>query len=377
MLKIGEFARICQVSTQTLRYYHAEGVLCADKIDPQTGYRYYHTEKIKTFGMLQTLKQAGFSLEEIKIILNGSEEEQMVTLAKKRTMLTHERDRIDASLALVERLGHRQEILGELPFGKALATNFEDDPDLIGRWRLVGQVRTQTPETWGIPKPPADTALEEIVCLPGGGMWWTILWSRGVIYHAYTDLNTVVPNEYQLHHVGNKRYMTLRWIGYDCLVSGGDSILLLYKQESNRAYTPREAQTRRDRTDFPYAPDPELLGTWETVAHVAHPQEFSPLKPLSPSEIAHITAISFYERGICHRQVRIQGETKTQLLEYTAPNIGDFRGYVISQQEESAEGYLLREIDGIQYLFIQHKSGDYFFGGKEPTYYVFKKRQKI
>ena len=34
MLKIGEFAKICNVSTQTLRYYDAEKILCADEIDP-------------------------------------------------------------------------------------------------------------------------------------------------------------------------------------------------------------------------------------------------------------------------------------------------------------------------------------------------------
>lgn len=377
MLKIGEFARICQVSTQTLRYYHAEGVLLADRIDPQTGYRYYKTEKIKTFGEIQTLKQAGFSLDEIKLLLSGSEEDRMLVLAQKRTALTEERNRIDTSLALIERLGHRQEILGELTRYQALNVDFENDPDLIGRWRLMGQVRTQLPEAWGHPKTPSDTVMEEIVCLPGGSMWWNILWSRGVIYCFYQAMDTVVPNEYQLHLIGGERYMTLRWIGYNCLTKGSDSVILLYKQESDRAYTPREAQTRRDRTDFPYIPDPELNGTWETVAYVGTPEDFSPACPLDPSVLQYVTAITFYERGICKRYLRDRGHTFTRQLEYTASGMGAFRGYVISQQEESAEGYLLREIDGVKYLFIQHKSGDYFFGGLEPWYYVFKKAKEL
>ena len=373
MLKIGEFARICHVSTQTLRYYHAEGVLLADRIDPQTGYRYYKTDKIKTFGEIQTLKQAGFSLEEIKTLQYGTEEERMVMLAQKRTALTAERNKIDASLVLVERLGHRQEILGALSVRDATTANFEDDPQLIGRWKLMGQVRTHIPETWGHPKVPTDTVKEEIVCLPGGSMWWNILWSRGVILCYYEEQDTVVPNEYQLHNLHGERYMTLRWIGYSCLTQGSDSIILLYKQESNHAYTPRESQKRRDRTDFPYVPDPLLLGRWETVALVKQPDEFSPSQPLQLAALAHITGIAFYERGMCERFVRQKDRMIPRPLEYTAYEIHPFRGYVISQQEESAEGYLLREIDGVKYLFIQHKSGDYFFGGNEPLYYVFKK----
>ena len=373
MLKIGEFARICQVSTQTLRYYHAEGVLLADKIDPQTGYRYYKTEKIKTFGEIQTLKQAGFSLEEIKTLLSGTEEARGILLAQKRTALTQERIRIEDSLTLVERLGHRQEILGERSIREVIAMNFEDDPAVIGRWKLLGQVRSQSPESWGTPKTPSDTVMEEIVCLPGGSVWWHILWSRGIIYSYYETPNTVVPNEYQLHEVDGEKFMTLRWIGYHCLTDGSDSILLLYKQESDHAYSPREAQTRRDRTDFPYVPDPRLLGTWETVAFVNTPHDFSPAQPLDISALRYVTSISFYERGMCERRIRAQNRGTAVALEYTAAGMGEFRGFIINQQQETAEGYLLRELEGVPYLFIQHKSGDYIFGGMEPKYYVFRK----
>ena len=52
MLKIGEFAKKCGVNVQTLRYYDQIGVLCPDRVDDATGYRYYHPDKIKTFFML-------------------------------------------------------------------------------------------------------------------------------------------------------------------------------------------------------------------------------------------------------------------------------------------------------------------------------------
>ena len=57
MLKIGEFAKKCGVNVQTLRYYDQIGVLCPDRVDDATGYRYYHPDKIKTFQLIEQLKQ--------------------------------------------------------------------------------------------------------------------------------------------------------------------------------------------------------------------------------------------------------------------------------------------------------------------------------
>ena len=54
MLKIGDFAKLCNVSARTLRYYDDEGVLKADFIDEATGYRFYlpeAKEKYKKLGI--------------------------------------------------------------------------------------------------------------------------------------------------------------------------------------------------------------------------------------------------------------------------------------------------------------------------------------
>jgi DNA-binding transcriptional MerR regulator len=40
-LSIGEFSKICEVSTKTLRCYDAIGLLNADEINIESGYRYY------------------------------------------------------------------------------------------------------------------------------------------------------------------------------------------------------------------------------------------------------------------------------------------------------------------------------------------------
>ena len=47
MIKIGDLAKICNVSTQTLRYYDAEGVLKPDITDSSSGYRFYTVDSAR------------------------------------------------------------------------------------------------------------------------------------------------------------------------------------------------------------------------------------------------------------------------------------------------------------------------------------------
>ena len=46
MLSIGEFSKICKVSTKTLRYYAEIGLILPSEINPENGYRYYAIEQL-------------------------------------------------------------------------------------------------------------------------------------------------------------------------------------------------------------------------------------------------------------------------------------------------------------------------------------------
>lgn len=75
MLSIGEFSKICEVSTKTLRYYAEIGLIQPAEINPENGYRFYLIEQLETMLLINRLKSYNFSLDEIKTIL-GSEELQ-------------------------------------------------------------------------------------------------------------------------------------------------------------------------------------------------------------------------------------------------------------------------------------------------------------
>lgn len=71
--KIGEVAGIFDISIRALRLYDKLDVLKPDFIDDKTGYRYYTTEQIHELQTILSLKSVGFSLIEIKSVLDDPE----------------------------------------------------------------------------------------------------------------------------------------------------------------------------------------------------------------------------------------------------------------------------------------------------------------
>ncbi|MFF2089348.1 MerR family transcriptional regulator [Paenibacillus sp. NPDC058174] len=70
MLSIGEFSKICGVSTKTLRYYDEIGLIHPEEINTDNGYRYYSINQLEKMLWINRLKSYHFSLEEIGVILN-------------------------------------------------------------------------------------------------------------------------------------------------------------------------------------------------------------------------------------------------------------------------------------------------------------------
>jgi DNA-binding transcriptional MerR regulator/effector-binding domain-containing protein len=69
MLTIGEFSKICRVSTKTLRYYDRIDLLKPGQVDNDSGYRYYEVAQLQDMLLISRLKQYQFSLPEIAALL--------------------------------------------------------------------------------------------------------------------------------------------------------------------------------------------------------------------------------------------------------------------------------------------------------------------
>lgn len=70
MLRIGDFSQLAQVSIRTLRHYDELNLLKPAYIDRFTDYRYYDIEQLPRVNRILALKDLGFSLEQIKHVLD-------------------------------------------------------------------------------------------------------------------------------------------------------------------------------------------------------------------------------------------------------------------------------------------------------------------
>lgn len=69
MIRIGDFSQLGQVSIRTLRHYDDLGLLKPAHIDRFTDYRYYTIEQLPRLNRILALKDLGFSLDQIKRLL--------------------------------------------------------------------------------------------------------------------------------------------------------------------------------------------------------------------------------------------------------------------------------------------------------------------
>lgn len=73
-MTIQAFARLCGCNPQTLRYYDRVELLKPGRVDRFTGYRYYDEEQALTFVKIKNLQLGGFSIEEIRQLLDADDE---------------------------------------------------------------------------------------------------------------------------------------------------------------------------------------------------------------------------------------------------------------------------------------------------------------
>lgn len=97
MFRIGAFARICQITVKTLRYYDEIDLLKPCTIDPFTGYRYYELHQLPRLNRILALKDLGLSLDEIRRVLSDN-----LTPEELRGMLKLKAAEMEAQIADVQ-----------------------------------------------------------------------------------------------------------------------------------------------------------------------------------------------------------------------------------------------------------------------------------
>lgn len=426
-MQIGEFAAVCKTKISVLRHYDAQGVLVPDYVDGFTGYRYYSADQIKTFMKITALKEAGFSLAQIKeIVYSENDREtleqafekkkkeyvcklQSLSSARKGVFGKEETVRIvyDSGRAVARSIpitpktfeitcDEMEEQLGVMEYqrvspytlestedGKLCCAceciklsekvemicdswdgKFVNDPSVVGKWQTVGEFACEEDFFCGkqVRGSKLYRKLKTIYFLPMGEEYWCYRWTAGKLIITRSDRDCTV-NDYKTAICEGQTYMFVKLKSYAYRRGGRESVLVL-RQLDNRYYT-KEEITKKDNTDMPFENDDKVIGKWKACGFVYHISDFD------PSEECNLPlawkSLEFKENGEAV-SVFYNGNTVSdrRAQEWT-------RGYFLRKWTSSACAYIIRVIEGKEYLFVEWKSGDYIYGGMDTNYYVFER----
>ncbi len=105
MYRIGMFSKISKTTIKTLRYYDSVGLLVPALIDQKNGYRYYTSAQLIKLHQIISLKQIGFSIDQIQALITQQDVGAILEKRKSEIILQHQ--------ALTDQLSRIQHYINE------------------------------------------------------------------------------------------------------------------------------------------------------------------------------------------------------------------------------------------------------------------------
>ncbi len=425
-MQIGEFAKICNTRISVLRHYDKLGLLVPSRIDPDTGYRYYSGDQIAVFLRINALKQAGFSLSEVRDILSrmntdegvlelfdDKEKELLETLdnlrqARKKILTGVTRMKIDfittpdGILAKTPRIPS-DDLNTDFPeicaaLDKAVVSEsyqrvsgFHTYSEPMSDEVAVGCTVVKLTDTFTVP-------LNDDIYLPfmddpdAVGKWQVVGLYRVkddffAGYKRYGDwYGDHLKDLYFLP--GGEPYWIYRWTkGYLFTKNGDGCAANPYEIEEYDGK--RYMFIRKKSQDFRRGGEPVTLVlrqldrrayTREEIARrdninlpfendervlgkwYAHSM-FRDRKAFDPDK----PQVQMFWRSV---EFRENGGLTKYFGERAIPGSWT-RGHVLDPLEQLDAAYHIEEIDGTEYLIVEWKNGDYIYGGYLAGYYAF------
>lgn len=141
-LTTGSFAALCRTTKETLFHYDRIGLLKPRRVS-ENGYRRYAAEQFFEFDMIQVLKAAGSSLEEIRGYMGNYEPRAFLAiLEEKRRHLERERERLARRISGLARIEEATRAALAAEYGSVA---FERLPEE----RLLVTPVDEPAQTWG------------------------------------------------------------------------------------------------------------------------------------------------------------------------------------------------------------------------------------
>jgi DNA-binding transcriptional MerR regulator len=104
LLTIGRFARLVRLSAKQLRRYDELGLLAPARVDPDTGYRFYHPRQACTAATIALFRELDVPLSVIRDLLVADDDRIAALLEAERARRAAQLDRLARDLAALTRL---------------------------------------------------------------------------------------------------------------------------------------------------------------------------------------------------------------------------------------------------------------------------------
>lgn len=243
-------------------------------------------------------------------------------------------------------------------------TVFENAPEAVGMWEFVDLVPSR--EQFSLCNRKygdyENIWLKKIYLLPEGKGYWVIRgWTKNYIYTTLSYPTKTYKHRYTIENIDSGTFMFIEMKDYHYESRGGKPLIYVYRKVDGREY--KESDFRiRDNINYPFVIDEAVFGKWKSLDLCRDVKDFNPSNRYWIGEL-FFKSVEFAADG---KATVVYGDRAPFDLEWT-------KGILLNKCTEVAELYNIKNIEGKDYLFIEWKSGDYYFGGRAPYYYVFER----
>lgn len=335
ILKIGDVAKLCNISIKTLRYYEEMGLIKPVEVDIYSGYRYYDEKNIEEIYKIQFLKEIGLALKDIRDFDDHSLTVRMKEISKEIRALKKQKKLINSLINLK---------------GEKIMKPFINDEKAIGKWKYIASALSKEQYLEGDMIQDIDILFKEIYFLPNGQGYWVFeRWSKGEMYHYRGVVYT-----YEIED--DKLYLSIM----NCQTNEFE-IVCVYEKVDSKEYTVDEIR-RKDDINLPFVNDKDAVGFWEAYDFIDNPESFNPEQKED-------------DQFLLFKKISLDPLGNVNII-YNNDNHGEkkwTKGYILDSERVTASKYVIKTFGDDDYLIMEWKSGDYSFGGQIFGHYVFKK----
>lgn len=334
LFRIGDVSKLCNISIKTLRFYEEKKLIKPVKVDIYTGYRYYDTQNIQTIYKIKSLKELGFTLDEIRKFNETS-------LDEKFDQIKNQIAKLKDNLKTISYLQKQK--------GGEIMKPFINDENAIGKW--IYECSTISKECYDKNDTYVDNdaLIQELYFLPNGkGYWIFEKWTKNELYH-FSGV------KYPYYIIGDKLFVE---------VYNNDNVYqltLVFTKSNSKEYSKDEI-AHKDNVDIPFVLDDKSVGFWKACEYISYKNKNN-YSPSEENKELFVTALSLMSNG-------------EALLEFNNENINKIlwtKDSILNQLNLTNSNFIIKTINNEDYLIMDWKSGDYIYGGKVFGCYVFKR----